>query len=282
MGPFYCFKIHPSHKSRIFSCNKTPDVAKMVSEEWRNLSPEKRAIWDEKARLDKERYEVEKTMYTGPWKIPARKRSQKDPAAPKRPMSSFLSFSNTKRAEVKKQNPGMTNTDASKLLAKMWKEAPKEEKQSHIEREAKLREQYKKDMAQFREKAKKEEAEARERREQMARNLMQHRNNEIQASSERGFGMQSAIAGPASSDQANIAVAYGGQQQSDAYYSGLHQSFNDSASNRPVYNQGGMSYKESEYPMVQPQQDGNFSISQAMYGCEFMVNSFFLLIGIHP
>jgi hypothetical protein len=35
---------------------------------------------EEMARRDKRRYEVEKTMYTGPWKVPANKsRCQKDP-----------------------------------------------------------------------------------------------------------------------------------------------------------------------------------------------------------
>jgi len=34
--------------------DNTPDVAKLISEEWKALEPEERAKWDEKARLDKE------------------------------------------------------------------------------------------------------------------------------------------------------------------------------------------------------------------------------------
>merc|ERR1712151_194322 len=48
----------------------TPRVSKLVGELWRNLSPEERAVWDKRSSDDKKRYEVEKAMYTGPWKIP--------------------------------------------------------------------------------------------------------------------------------------------------------------------------------------------------------------------
>ena len=58
----------------------------MVSEAWRELNPEEKEVWEKKARKDKARYEVEKAMYKGPWKVPANKRTPKDPSAPKRPM----------------------------------------------------------------------------------------------------------------------------------------------------------------------------------------------------
>ena len=154
---------------------QTPDVAKLISIEWRNLTPEQRDPFEKMARLDKERFEVEKSMYTGPWKIPAKKRSQKDPAAPKRPMSSFLSFSNAKRADLKRKNPGMTNTEASKVLAILWREAPDEEKREHIEGEAKLREIYKVKIAAWRERTKREEDESRRLREEKALNIIASR-----------------------------------------------------------------------------------------------------------
>mmetsp|Transcript_1900 Transcript_1900/g.4171 ORF Transcript_1900/g.4171 Transcript_1900/m.4171 type:complete len:350 (-) Transcript_1900:302-1351(-) len=152
--------------------DRTPDVAKLISEEWRNLKPEERAVWDEKARLDKERFEVEKAMYTGPWKIPVKKKSQKDPNAPKRPMSSFLSYSNSKRAELKQKNPGLKNAEASKILAKMWHKASDEEKREHIEKEERLREVYKRDMAEWRAKKKKEHDEIRQTREEKAMDVV--------------------------------------------------------------------------------------------------------------
>ena len=152
--------------------DNTPDVAKLISGEWKALEPEERAKWDEKARLDKERYEVEKALYTGPWKIPAKKKSKKDSSAPKRPMSSFLSFSNSKRGQVKEANPGITNAQASKILSRMWKEATEEEKRGHVEREEELRAVYKKEMAEWRSKKEQEETKVREKREEEAMDVV--------------------------------------------------------------------------------------------------------------
>lgn len=148
------------------------------------MAANERAKWDEKARLDRERYEVEKSMYKGPWKVPASQKSKvkarrTDADAPKRPMSSFLSYSNSKRAALRKTNPYLTNGDMSKMLAKMWREAPDEEKREHIEREERLREIYLKDMAAWRERTKKEQNEIREKREEAALRFIDKRDKGI-------------------------------------------------------------------------------------------------------
>ena len=129
------------------------------------------------ARKDKARYEIEKTMYNGPWKVVAStKRMKKDGmyaaksfsllehailtfhshhthttyilsvSAPKRPPSAFLSFSNSKRTEVKQLNKELNNTELSRVLAKLWKEAPEEERKTFIDEEFKLRQKYKESM----------------------------------------------------------------------------------------------------------------------------------------
>jgi hypothetical protein len=122
----------------------------MVSQAWKTLSVDEREVWEEMATRDKARYEVEKKFYNGPWKVLATKRTQKDPNAPKRPMSAFLAFSNLKRAEVKEQNPGLGNSERSRVLAKMWKEAPEDERKDYIDKEYKLRQVYKTAIAEWR------------------------------------------------------------------------------------------------------------------------------------
>lgn len=118
------------------------DVSKRSSEKWKKLNPEERAYWDEKARIDKERYNMEKANYTGPWQVPW-KRAKKDPAAPKRPMSAFLYFSQDRRRDIKEANPGMRNTEISRILGGMWKQAPESERSPHIAKEAEERKKYK-------------------------------------------------------------------------------------------------------------------------------------------
>lgn len=116
---------------------------KLVSEEWRNLSSKNRTVWDKLAEDNKKRYEVEKKMYTGPWKIPASKRAKKDPNSPKRPMSEFLAFSKKMRTQVKSENSHLSNTDVSKLLETIWKSSSEVERSIHIIKESEEREVYK-------------------------------------------------------------------------------------------------------------------------------------------
>lgn len=130
----------------------------MVAAEWKTLTPEERKPWDDLADEDKARFELERSKYTGPWKIPSRRgKAKKDKNAPKRPMSAFLAYSHTKRAECRAANPHMDNIDVSRELAKEWKAASQEEKQPFIDEEAKLREQYKINIAEWRTKHAEEE-----------------------------------------------------------------------------------------------------------------------------
>jgi hypothetical protein len=140
----------------------------MVSIAWKTLSSEDKEDWEEMARRDKARYEMEKTMYTGPWKVPAKKRSQKDPNAPKRPMSAFLSFSNSKRAQVKIKHSDIGNAEVSRILAQMWKDAGEEERKEHIDKEFKLRQTYKVAIAEWRTNSENEMQAARTEREDRA------------------------------------------------------------------------------------------------------------------
>eukprot|EP00542_Grammatophora_oceanica_P014777 CAMPEP_0194028908 /NCGR_PEP_ID=MMETSP0009_2-20130614/2782_1 /TAXON_ID=210454 /ORGANISM="Grammatophora oceanica, Strain CCMP 410" /LENGTH=435 /DNA_ID=CAMNT_0038668441 /DNA_START=274 /DNA_END=1581 /DNA_ORIENTATION=- len=229
---------------------KTTVIAKMVSTAWKALPTEERDKFEEMARKDKARFEVEKTMYTGPWKVPAKKRSQKDPSAPKRPMSAFLSFSHAKRAEVKAKNQNMNNAEISRVLASLWKDAPQDEKKEHIDREFELRQQYKTAIAEWRETHQREQAEARRQREELALQRVDARtlaglpmdpaddiNSSTAAEMERaaaggGAAVASAVAGGGavpshSSAAAAAASAYGypppGAQSS--YYGGYNQDY---------------------------------------------------------
>jgi HMG (high mobility group) box len=58
-----------------------------------------------------------------------------------------VDFSNSRRAQFRKIYPNATNGQLSSILAKEWKEASSDVKAEYIEREARLREQYKIDLA---------------------------------------------------------------------------------------------------------------------------------------
>eukprot|EP00977_Amphora_coffeiformis_P011172 scaffold2671_cov167-Amphora_coffeaeformis.AAC.10 len=127
------------------------EVLNLVASEWRKLSDGDRAFWDEEARNDKVRFVREKEQYKGEWVIPKR-RAKKDPRAPKRPMSAFLKYSKTRRSKVKEENPDMSNTDISRLLGEMWRNASQAERAPYVESEQQERAAYKEQVKQWREK----------------------------------------------------------------------------------------------------------------------------------
>ena len=45
-------------------------MVRNIAEEWKNLSGGQRSRWDEEAREEKLRYAIEKSKFTGLWKIP--------------------------------------------------------------------------------------------------------------------------------------------------------------------------------------------------------------------
>jgi high mobility group protein B1 len=140
----------------------------MVSQAWKDLPEEEREKFEEMGRKDKARYEMEKSMYNGPWKVLASKKMTKDATRPKRPMSAFLSFSNSKRKEVKDRNNDAKTADVSRILAEMWKVCPEEEKQQYIDEEFRLRQIYKVAMAEWKTKTEEEEIKKRDARENEA------------------------------------------------------------------------------------------------------------------
>jgi HMG (high mobility group) box/HMG-box domain len=129
--------------------NDKDDTLKNVAAEWRKLSDKERAFWDEQAREDKVRFVREKAAYKGTWNIPKR-RAKKHPLAPKRPMSAFLKFSKTRRNKVKHDNPTMENTDVSRLLGEMWRNASAAERAPYVESEEKERAEYKEEIKKWR------------------------------------------------------------------------------------------------------------------------------------
>jgi len=141
---YICFSIamQDTVKAELGGSAKISDISKYMAEKWRALGEEDRAKWDEMARKDRERYEEEVALFPGQMPRP-KQRPKKDPNAPKRPMSSFLAFSQKYRGTVRQNDPTVSQKDVSKRLSEMWKYCPEDEKKVFIEREVKAREIYK-------------------------------------------------------------------------------------------------------------------------------------------
>lgn len=174
-SPYIYFSMARMEELKKLSGGKTKvtSTSKQVSKEWKCLPPSERRKWEEVARRDKIRFMAEKTLYTGPWQVPA-KRTKKDPSAPKRPMSAFLFFSQGTRQRIKAENPEMPNTEVSRILGDLWANASEEEKRPHIEKEARERAKYNEEIAIWRDKKSEEEKAERLRREAVAHEAVRH------------------------------------------------------------------------------------------------------------
>ena len=170
----------PEIKEELGDKSSVTEVSKKSAEMWKNLPAEERAHWDDVAAKDKQRYMVEKSSYTGPWQVPW-KRAKKDPSAPKRPMSAFLYFSQDKRRQIKEANPNIRNTEVSRILGELWRNANEEEKNPHVEREKNEREKYKVAIAEWRTEYEQKVEEQRKRQAEQAAYM-----NNMYQSSEQG------------------------------------------------------------------------------------------------
>lgn len=151
----------------VIPMKQVPQAARQLSAMWKEISPEERQKWEEKAKIDRERYDVEKSIYDGPWDTQdEHKRCKKDESAPKRPMSAYLDYSKTLRTQVIRDNPHVKdNKEISKILGKMWNTAPEHEKRPFIERERRLRAEYNEQTKLWREERDRKVAEERSQRE---------------------------------------------------------------------------------------------------------------------
>lgn len=76
-------------------------------------------------------------------------------------MSAFLKFSQKRRATVKDRNPDMSNTDVSRLLGEMWRNASQAERAPYVIQEELERAAYKVEILKWREEQAKLDADCR-------------------------------------------------------------------------------------------------------------------------
>lgn len=140
---------------------KTSDEDKrpFVEESKEEMDRYKRAMieWKKKSSLNSDGDETEQTDEETTAGMTSVKQTKKTKMAkkagnkkkPKRAITAYIAFSNSKRAEAKEKNPNVSHKDIMKILGGMWKNASPEEREPFviIAREDKIRyEKEKEDM----------------------------------------------------------------------------------------------------------------------------------------
>ncbi|KAJ8269659.1 hypothetical protein COCON_G00122660 [Conger conger] len=124
------------------------EFSKECSVRWKILTAKEKGLFEDRAKVDKARYDREMRSYIPP--KGSKKRKVKDPNAPKRPPSAFFVFCSEHRASLKGENPGITIGEIAKKLGEMWAKQSASDKAPFEQTAAKLREKYEKDVAAYR------------------------------------------------------------------------------------------------------------------------------------
>ncbi|XP_077006504.1 high mobility group protein B4 [Tamandua tetradactyla] len=118
------------------------EFSRKCSEKWKSISKHEKAKYEALAKLDKARYQEEMMNYVGKRK----KRSKRDPQAPRRPPSSFILFCHDHYAQLKKDNPNWSVVQVAKASGKMWSAKTEVEKQPYEQKAAVLRAKYQEEL----------------------------------------------------------------------------------------------------------------------------------------
>lgn len=105
------------------------DIMAELGKLWKVLSDSDKLKWEKAADNDKKRYETELQKFYA--EHPEEVKEEKSKI--KKPVSSYVIFSNLKRPEVKSKNPTLSPKEILTLLGKMWKELSDDDKEEYKE-----------------------------------------------------------------------------------------------------------------------------------------------------
>ncbi|KRY92336.1 High mobility group protein 1.2 [Trichinella pseudospiralis] len=166
---FFVKMCYEEHKKKYPNENvQVTEVSKKCSAKWKvaalynlqtfnTMTQEEKHRFYELAAKDRVRYDAELEAYGGD-SLRKRKRSKKDPNAPKRAlyvvfvifgMSAFFFFSNSKRAEIQQAHPDWKVGQVAQELGRMWKAIDEDEKRKFEDMAAKDRTRYEEDMKNY-------------------------------------------------------------------------------------------------------------------------------------
>jgi len=123
------------------------EITAEISKNWNDLSSEEKEPFESEAAELKKAYVVKKAE----WDLKNGK-TAKDPKAPKRPLSSYMIFSQENREKIMTENPGIKFTEVAKKAGEMWKSITAEEKKPYEEKAVAAKAKYEIEIKEYYEK----------------------------------------------------------------------------------------------------------------------------------
>jgi len=128
---FFVKMCFDEHKKKYPNENvQVTEITKKCAEKWKTMEQGEKQRFVELAKQDADRYQREVAQFGGEGATRKRKvgKKEKDVNAPKRPLSAFFSFSQTRRQEIQHSHPEWKVGDVAKELGRLWKDMDASEK----------------------------------------------------------------------------------------------------------------------------------------------------------
>uniref|UniRef100_A0A7S1UZB0 HMG box domain-containing protein n=1 Tax=Grammatophora oceanica TaxID=210454 RepID=A0A7S1UZB0_9STRA len=148
MSAFFLYS--QAHRSQVKEDN--PDVAfgeiaRILSRQYKALTPKEMKKWEKKAEQDKLRYQEEMKHYVPPDDEDdgggkRKKKLKKDPNMPKRNMSAYFLYSVHIRPTVKEENPEATFGEIAKIISAKFKQLDEDERKEWDEKAVEDKQRY--------------------------------------------------------------------------------------------------------------------------------------------
>ncbi|CAI2379542.1 unnamed protein product [Moneuplotes crassus] len=156
---------------------KVSEISKELGKLWAELSDTEKEKFKNLAAEAKLQYDEDLKAYITehgePSKKPrnskkgAKKGSKKssktaDPTKPKKPLTPFFLFQNSRRQALKEENPDMAHKDIVRKMGEEWNQMTESDKKTFINQNKKLKVAYEKEMKEWTEKKESDKEETRE------------------------------------------------------------------------------------------------------------------------
>lgn len=122
------------------------DIAKVGSQEWKNVKPAIKKKYEDAANKDKERYANEMKTYVPDPADKKKKKAKKDPNAPKKPKSAYIFYATPRIKELLAQHPDKKVTEVTPMIGDEWKALSDKQKAPFVNMAAKDKVRYENEM----------------------------------------------------------------------------------------------------------------------------------------
>jgi hypothetical protein len=140
------------HREQIIKSHpgiKFTEITKIGGEQWKAVKPAVKAKYEQASAKDKERYNKEMESYVPDPNEKKKKRTKKDPDAPKRAKIAYTFYAQSQFPKVKKEHPDYKPTQVITQIGVQWKALSDREKKPFNDLAAKDKARYEAEMAAY-------------------------------------------------------------------------------------------------------------------------------------